>query len=194
MKTATLCATLLLPVALTALCCGCQRDEEPEAAADEIVTVKVVRPDKRKLTRTTTQPATVYAYFQAEIHAQVSGYLTELKVDIGDSVDDKQVLGVIDVPEMKKARERQIATIQKLKAGETRAEAQRRLAVAEVVSAEARRKQALAGVVSADAKLLADEAEFQRVKELVAAKSVAGRLLPETKKRRDSSRSTQIAA
>lgn len=69
--------------------------------------VKTVAPQKTVLKMTTVQPATVRAFHEAELYAKVSGFLKELKADIGDTVVTGQVLAVIDVPEMEKAFERQ---------------------------------------------------------------------------------------
>ncbi|WP_165435136.1 efflux RND transporter periplasmic adaptor subunit [Bradyrhizobium sp. Leo121] len=45
--------------------------------------------------------ATLEAFEEADLFAKVSGYLSEVRVDIGDHVKAGQVLAVIDVPEMK---------------------------------------------------------------------------------------------
>jgi multidrug efflux pump subunit AcrA (membrane-fusion protein) len=45
--------------------------------------------------------ATLGAFEEADLFAKVSGYLSEVRVDIGDHVKAGQVLAVIDVPEMK---------------------------------------------------------------------------------------------
>jgi RND family efflux transporter MFP subunit len=45
--------------------------------------------------------ATLEAFEEADLFANVSGYLSDVRVDIGDHVKAGQVLAVIDVPEMK---------------------------------------------------------------------------------------------
>jgi hypothetical protein len=50
-----------------------------------IVSVAVLAPTQTTMERTTTQPATVHAYYEASLYAKASGYLTDLKVDIGKS-------------------------------------------------------------------------------------------------------------
>src|SRR3954468_19325780 len=42
---------------------------------------------------------TVEAYWSADLYAKTSGYVSEVKADIGDAVKKGQVLAVIDVPE-----------------------------------------------------------------------------------------------
>jgi multidrug resistance efflux pump len=44
--------------------------------------------------------ATLEAFEEADLFAKVSGYLSDVRVDIGDHVKAGQVLAVIDVPEM----------------------------------------------------------------------------------------------
>src|SRR4051794_26385528 len=57
-------------------------------------------------TAPTTQPASIVvtasvaAYFTADLYAKDSGYLSEVKADIGDHVKKGQVLAVIEDPEL----------------------------------------------------------------------------------------------
>ena len=46
--------------------------------------------------------ATLEAFEEADLFAKVSGYLSDVRVDIGDHVKAGQVLAVIDIPEMEK--------------------------------------------------------------------------------------------
>jgi len=52
--------------------------------AVEPVAVRTTQPQKVTLKRSTTQPGTVCAFFEAELYAKVGGYLKKLYVDIGD--------------------------------------------------------------------------------------------------------------
>jgi RND family efflux transporter MFP subunit len=194
-------AAVFVPMTLAVLCCGCQSESGAQTDAaqlqsEELVRVKVVRHQNKnkKLERTTTQPATLHAYYQAELFAKVSGYLKELKVDIGDPVETGDVLGTIDIPEMDKARERQEATICRLKTEEKRSQAGIDLAKANVQATEASRDQAKADIDKTNAQLTADRAEFVRVQELVSTKSIAGRLLDEARKKLESSQASKISA
>lgn len=191
-------ATAVLCLAgLTVSASGCGQTDAPvlaDATEDDTPVVKTVSPEIITLRRTTTQPATVHAYHQAELYAKVAGYLAELHVDIGQSVSAGDVLGVISVPELDRAREKQEATIRRLEAEEKRALASMELAQANVKSAEAMREQARAEVAQTDAQLNADRSEFERVMELVEQKAVAGRLLDEAKQRYEAAQSTKLAA
>ncbi len=53
-----------------------------------------------KPSATVVVPATVEAFEQTDLYAKAAGYLTDVKVDIGDHVTAGQVLAVIDVPEL----------------------------------------------------------------------------------------------
>lgn len=59
------------------------------------VAVKTTQPKKITLRRSTTQPATVCAFFEAELYAKIGGYLKKLYVDIGDEVEEGQKLAEI---------------------------------------------------------------------------------------------------
>jgi len=63
--------------------------------------VEVVRPRRVTMAHRLQTNATLEAFEDADLFAKVSGYLSEVRVDIGDHVKAGQVLAVIDVPEMK---------------------------------------------------------------------------------------------
>ena len=67
--------------------------------------VKTVQVKQMDVQRTTIQPATVRSFFRADIRAKASGYVKEIKADIGDFVESGATLAVIDVPELDKRRE-----------------------------------------------------------------------------------------
>jgi biotin carboxyl carrier protein len=63
--------------------------------------VEVVRPRRITMAQRLQTNATLEAFKQTDPFAKVSGYLSDVRVDIGDHVKAGQVLSVIDVPEMK---------------------------------------------------------------------------------------------
>ncbi len=154
----------------------------------------MVVPERVTLEVTSTQPATVQANFRAEIQAKVAGYLDELRVDIGDSVEADQVLGVIAVPEMDRDLERQEAVIDRLEAEERRVAAEVRLARAEVTSAEAALDRARAEIRTSTARLEAARSELERVRGLVSDRTVTTRLLDETQSRFEAADAVKFAA
>src|SRR5258707_177935 len=69
--------------------------------ADSPPPVEVVRPRRATVAQRLQTNATLEAFEEADLFAKVSGYLSDVRVDIGDHVKAGQVLAVIDVPEMK---------------------------------------------------------------------------------------------
>src|SRR4030095_14506194 len=63
--------------------------------------VVVVRPRRVTMAHRLQTNATLEAFEEADLFSKVSGYLSEVRVDIGDHVKAGQVLAVIDVPAMK---------------------------------------------------------------------------------------------
>jgi RND family efflux transporter MFP subunit len=62
--------------------------------------IEVVRPRRVAVAQHIQTNATLAAFEETDIFAKVSGYLSEVRVDIGDHVKAGQVLAVIDIPEM----------------------------------------------------------------------------------------------
>jgi RND family efflux transporter MFP subunit len=63
--------------------------------------VAAARIEYADLAREVSFEAELRPYQEVELHARVSGYLDELKVDAGDRVKEGQLLGTLDVPESK---------------------------------------------------------------------------------------------
>ncbi|WP_245287605.1 MULTISPECIES: efflux RND transporter periplasmic adaptor subunit [Bradyrhizobium] len=69
--------------------------------ADSLPPVETTYPRRVTVAQRLQTNATLAAFEEAELFAKVSGYLSDVRVDIGDHVKAGQVLAVIDVPEMK---------------------------------------------------------------------------------------------
>src|ERR1700720_3288376 len=69
--------------------------------ADSPPRVEVVHPHRATVAQRLQTNATLEAFEESDLFAKVSGYLSEVRGDIGDHVKAGQVLAVIDVPEMK---------------------------------------------------------------------------------------------
>src|SRR6266480_722504 len=69
--------------------------------ADNPPLVEVVRPRRGTVAPRLQTNASLEAFEEVDLFAKVSGYLSDVRVDIGDHVKAGQVLAVIDVPEMK---------------------------------------------------------------------------------------------
>src|SRR3982075_508797 len=68
--------------------------------ADNPPRVELVRPRRTTVAQRLQTNATLEAFEETDLFAKVSGYLSDVRVDIGDHVKAGQVLAVIDVPEM----------------------------------------------------------------------------------------------
>jgi HlyD family secretion protein len=191
MKQTKISHCLSISLGLSALIAlpGCPQDApiRQNKGASKRVPVKTVSVVQGDFERVTVQPATIHPFYSAEIWARTSGYVAELRADIGDVVKKGAVLAVIDAPEMLKQREILEARLGRYQAEEESAEAGIDLADADVRSAEARFVQAQSQMHSANASLTAAEAEFERTRDLVQRKSLESRVLDEVRKRRDSS-------
>src|ERR1700754_4697954 len=67
---------------------------------DNLPRVEVLRPRHVTVAQRLQTNASLAAFEEADLFAKVSGYLSDVRVDIGDHVKAGQVLAVIDVPEM----------------------------------------------------------------------------------------------
>src|SRR6266403_4952925 len=68
--------------------------------ADSVPRVELVRPSRVTVAQRLQTNATLEAFEEADLFAKISGYLSDVRVDIGDHVKAGQVLSVIDIPEM----------------------------------------------------------------------------------------------
>src|SRR5690348_5755293 len=77
----------------------------PPAKSTEVDTrprIEVVHPRRVTVARRLQTNATLAPFEVADLFAKVTGYLSDVRVDIGDHVKAGQVLAVIDVPELEK--------------------------------------------------------------------------------------------
>lgn len=179
---------LVLGISLLMAVAGCGVGQ-PVAKKPEgvrAIPVKTIAVAKTDIQPATLQPATIHAFYRAEIRAQASGFVKELKADIGDTVQAGAELAVIDVPEMLKQRQTIEARIRRLKAKENQSQAGVQLAAAKVRSSQARLAEAKAQMDRAHASVAAAEAEFNRTQDLVQRQSLQDRMLDEVRMKRDS--------
>ena len=67
-----------------------------------VQTVETIRPIRADIAHSFNTNGTLEAFETADLYPKVSGYLAEVRVDIGDRVKVGQVLAVISLPEMEK--------------------------------------------------------------------------------------------
>ena len=81
--------------------CGRSRDVQAgAAAAPEIPTVAVARAATADLSRDLILTAEFKPFQEVDVMAKVSGYVKEIRVDVGDRVKEGDLLATLEVPEM----------------------------------------------------------------------------------------------
>jgi RND family efflux transporter MFP subunit len=85
-------------------------------APDAVPVVAVARVGRADLSREITIPAEFRPYAEVELHAKVTGYVKDLKVDIGDRVKEGQLLAVLEVPELTDELDHAVAAHQRAQA------------------------------------------------------------------------------
>lgn len=123
-------------------------------AAQQPVAVRVVAPEKRVFTLSSTQPGTAEAFYEADLGAKVSGFVSELAVDVGSRVRTGQVLARLAVPELVAERNAARAEVAALRSEYERTEMlAARSSVTQKALAEARNR--LDAAVAAEAEVTA---------------------------------------
>ncbi len=140
--------------------------------------VEVTSPKRQDMSRRLDVPATMEAYEQADLYAKASGYISQVRVDIGESVKGGDVLAVIDVPEMVK----ELAEAQSLHSAVVAGVA---TAEAKVVQATKMLEMARSMLVRAQAELTLKKTTLQRRKELFDGKAITQEQLDEAQNQHD---------
>lgn len=78
---------------------ACGKKSGPIGASPE-PTVNVIHPQRSEMVRSIDLPGDLVGYYEAALHAKVTGYLQSVGVDKGDWVKKGQVLAQIQVPEL----------------------------------------------------------------------------------------------
>jgi membrane fusion protein (multidrug efflux system) len=92
------------------------------AAAQQPIAVRTVSPEPRAFVLSSTQPGTAEAFYEADLGAKVSGFVSELAVDVGSRVRAGQVLARLAVPELIAKRNAARAEVAALRSEFTRTE------------------------------------------------------------------------
>jgi len=177
-----------------ALMAGCGKKQKPAKPVDVTPRVQAVRAQKRDITRTIGQPGFIYAYEQTAIYPKIAGYVLKWRVDIGDTIDEKQEIATLYVPELE-------AEVEQKKAQVKLDEAQ--IAVAErvvetvekaIVEAAARVKQNRADVAKFEASVERWESEVERLFGLTGMGVVDKQVLDESRKQLKANKAAHDAA
>ena len=168
---------------------GCFKSEpaeQPKAAEkaddaggnhDRPVRVKVVRPTRADLIRSTTLPAQMEGYEKTEIQARVAGFLRCVNVDIGDRVKKKDVLAELRIPEMDQEVLQKESLLDQAKSMLGQAKAAAQAAEAMVEASRALIDEAEADVASAEADLAFRKVDYERYVQLQKDNATRGELV-----------------
>ncbi len=188
-----LCVVAVVSLSSSTGCDGVNQTAGPPAV-ETITRVEVVRPLRKDIRHTVTQPATVHPYYQADIVAKVAGYFEAVYVDIGDEVEDGQPLAKLTIPEMDKQRDQAVARQQRLAAELERATAAAEVAAAQRIAAEAEVEEAVSNVEQVVARLIAEKADLDRVQGLVQKQAATLAMLDDAQSSHDVSVASKVAA
>jgi RND family efflux transporter MFP subunit len=92
---------------------SCSRESRVEASPqiDNAPTVAVVKITRTNLSTGVVLTAEFEPFQEVDVMAKVSGYIRQIKVDIGDRVEEGQLLAVLEIPEMQDDLARAAAAI-----------------------------------------------------------------------------------
>jgi RND family efflux transporter MFP subunit len=121
-KFPSLISAILLAAAVALFCGSCSRTAKVEAeAAPAATTVAVVKATIEDLSRGLVLTAEFKPFQEVDLMAKVAGYVKNIKVDVGDRVQQGQVLAILEIPEMADDRARAKAGVDRSHAEVARA-------------------------------------------------------------------------
>ncbi|HUO04054.1 MAG TPA: efflux RND transporter periplasmic adaptor subunit [Candidatus Binataceae bacterium] len=99
-------------IAFAAALSGCGGNPAPAATGKSAPTVSVISPQRGDATLSINLPGDLVGFYEAALHAKVTGYLKSIAVDKGDWVTKGQVLAEIEVPELQQNLDRAHASLE----------------------------------------------------------------------------------
>lgn len=142
-------------------------------------TVPVIIVDKQDLVQTIEMPGTVEGFETADLYAKVGGYLDQILVDIGDRVEQGEVLARLSIPELHQELQGKRAAVISAQAKVSQAEAAVLQTQAGVTSAVAAVEEAETHRDEKQAQLQYRQAAYERTNELVQRGSLLAKMLDE---------------
>jgi RND family efflux transporter MFP subunit len=103
---------------------SCSRNAPVEAGGNSdraLPAVAVARVTTRNLSRNVVLTAEFKPFQEIDVMAKVAGYVKQINVDIGDRVNQGQLLATLEIPEMEDDRKRGLAAVQQSEAEVRRA-------------------------------------------------------------------------
>jgi RND family efflux transporter MFP subunit len=138
----------------------------------DAVQVTAVTPTVEDLHRVTTQPAHLEAYEHTDIYAKASGFVSKVLVDIGDRVEQDQILAELWIPEMAQEEHQKAALVEQSRAAIKQAQARMESMQAMIAAAEAKLAESQSAIDQQEAEVAFRRSEHQRISDLVASRSV----------------------
>jgi membrane fusion protein, multidrug efflux system len=92
-------------------CAGCVQKADTRTVVAKPIVV-VTRPQRADMIRSIDLPGDLVGYYEAALHAKVTGYLQSITVDKGDWVKAGQVLATLQVPELRSNLEQAQANLE----------------------------------------------------------------------------------
>jgi RND family efflux transporter MFP subunit len=121
MSRSTVSAALLCATVLITSCARGGRAEASATTAMESPTVAVVKVSRADLSNDLVLTAEFEPFQEVDVMAKVSGYIKQINVDIGDRVQQGQLLATLEIPEMQDDLTRAAAAIDEANADLTTA-------------------------------------------------------------------------
>jgi RND family efflux transporter MFP subunit len=121
MSRSTVSAALLCATVLITSCARGGRVEASATTAMESPTVAVVKVSRADLSNDLVLTAEFEPFQEVDVMAKVSGYIKQINVDIGDRVQQGQLLATLEIPEMQDDLTRAAAAIDEANADLTTA-------------------------------------------------------------------------
>jgi RND family efflux transporter MFP subunit len=113
-------AAILAAAALGTDCSGPRRDDPSPAATPTVAVMKVARGDLAQKLNISSE---FLPFQEIDVHAKVAGYLKSINVDVGDRVTAGQLLGVLEIPEMRNELQQDVAAVSRAEEEINRAQA-----------------------------------------------------------------------
>jgi RND family efflux transporter MFP subunit len=103
--------SIIAGAAVFLVSCGRERGVEASPEVDNVPTVAVAKVIRTDLSTDLVLTAEFEPFQDVDVMAKVSGYIQQIKVDIGDRVREGQLLAVLEIPEMQDDLVRAAASI-----------------------------------------------------------------------------------
>src|SRR5258708_2286789 len=158
--------------------------------------VEVIKPQRATMSRVLDVPATIEAFEQADLYARTSGYISDVRVDIGDRVSAGQLLVQLDVPDLQKQLVEAQARHRSKIAAQKAAEAVVKSAGAHITQAQKALNAAQHQQTHYDADLVLQEITYKRKQALVVNAAATQQEVDDAKARFDvasADAATQVA-